>query len=128
MNIRWFMLKGGLVDHPFYIVNGALMALTFFAFRIVNGVGIMYVSVWRVWFESGPNSARDFSDSMGWVGVAIAPLVVMFYVLWCYWFALICQGILAAVRKDESRHTESPGVVATLGSPRSLAGDGKKKE
>ena len=97
VNIRWFMLKASLTDHPYYLVNGGLMAVVFFACRIVNGLWLLYVTVYQAWFAPYSNSARTFSEYMGAVGYALGPLITLFYLLWSYWFILIVQGIKAAV-------------------------------
>lgn len=97
VNIRWFMLKASLTDHPFYLVNGGLMAIVFFACRIVLGLWLLYFVVYQAWFAPDSNSARTFSEHMGVVGYALGPLVCLFYLLWSYWFVLIVTGIKAAV-------------------------------
>ena len=91
------MLKASLTDHPYYLVNGGLMAIVFFACRILNGLWLLYVVVYQAWFAPYSNSARTFSEHMGVVGYALGPLVILFYLLWSYWFILIVQGIKAAV-------------------------------
>lgn len=104
VNVRWLMLKASLTEHPYYIVNGGLLAFVFFLCRILNGLWLLYVVVYQVWFAPYSNSARAFSEHMGPVGYALGPLVTVFYVLWMYWFTLILQGVKAALLGTEFKN------------------------
>eukprot|EP01043_Picozoa_sp_COSAG02_P031451 COSAG02_NODE_2053_length_9994_cov_7.402628_7_plen_110_part_00 len=80
------------------------MAFAFFLCRILNGLWLLYVVAYQVWFAPYSNSARTFSEHMGPVGYPLGPLVTAFYVLWMYWFILILQGIKAALLGTDFRN------------------------
>ena len=127
VNIRWFMLKASLTEHPYYLVNGGLMAVMFLACRMVNGLWLLYVVVYQVWFAAEEsNSARSFVEEMGFVGYALGPLVTLIFLLWLYWFVLIIQGITAALLGSDFKNDPDQDGGSPLG--RAIGADGKSKK
>ena len=124
------MLKASLTEHPYYLVNGGLMAVVFFLCRMVNGLWLLYVVVYQVWFAPYTNSARTFSEYMGLVGYALGPLVVGFYLLWAYWFTLIMQGIKAALLGSDFKNDpdKEGGSLVGRAIERAASSKGSKEE
>ena len=102
VHIRWYMAKLGLDESMriVYLINGSLMALVFFAVRVVN-VGFM---LYLIYVQVPKATGLSLGTAMGGgLGHAIGPLVIIFYGLNLMWMRLIIKGILKALGYSKSK-------------------------
>lgn len=104
LNIYWLLAKLDFPDtHPLKVINGVLLVLVFFAFRIVSGIGYSVV-VWRKLDERLPHlpdaSDRHFVYYYKFALVSLSALNL-------YWFFLLVRGLVAKVTKrGTTAHTK----------------------
>lgn len=90
MNGRWFLHTHGLKDTTLYIVNGALMALSFFLLRIVG----MAVFGWRILMTIDKLMELPLTT----YGLLL-PCYVVGYMLQLMWFRKIFEGLIKVFKK-----------------------------
>lgn len=97
-NARWMLKEaGGGTGTKIYLLNGLLLAVSFFLCRTCNLAFLLYMI-----FVAHPRFTDGLSlgEAMGGgLGHAIAPLTVVFYFLNAFWMWKIANGLVKAVQK-----------------------------
>ena len=98
VNARWMLKEaGGGTGTKIYLLNGLLLAVSFFLCRTCNLAFLLYMI-----FVAHPRFTDGLSlgEAMGGgLGHAIAPLTVVFYFLNAFWMWKIANGLVKAVQK-----------------------------
>jgi hypothetical protein len=94
VNQRFFFDKGGMKSSPLYLINGILMTVLWFVFRILLFCWIG----WRIWIMRVAVFALPTFHSL-----------VLFYsygvgfLLQIFWFRKIMKGVIKALKKDKGK-------------------------
>jgi len=102
VNMRTLLVFLDLTDNIMYILNGVMMAVTFFIFRAVLFAWVLFFKIgWQPCVGLVTGSYWDkYPDQKNAIysKLSVVSLIVMFFINY-FWFYKICTGLMKAVSK-----------------------------